>query len=479
MRRRAGRSAAAAVFLLLAGACSARRPPMTETPQPPARWTALADDARPVGEPWLASLGSDQLMALVDEAMARNHDLKTAAARVEQAVALTRISGADRRPQISAGLNGRRQRSAFFGLPLPGSRKGVFAVHSTAMGSSLDISWEADLWGRLRAAERAAVADQQAARALFEGARLSLAAQTAKAWLALVAGRQQLDLAQQIRNTQRAALEATERRYRAGRATIAALRARRSELASASSLVASSERQVDAAARQLEVLAGRYPAGTLTTSEGLPQVPGPIPAGLPAEILSRRPDLRAAEWQLEATDARLRQAHRSRYPRLSLTASGGSASPDLRHLVDPDFKVWTLASAVLAPIFQGGRLAAGEDLAAARTREAAEAFAQALLSAFAEVETLLAAESRLEEEEAQAAIIVDQARAGLRLAENSYAEGVATLPDLLEARRQLLEARRQSINARLARLTQRIDLHLALGGGFVATGDELAEVSRR
>ncbi|MDQ7007568.1 MAG: efflux transporter outer membrane subunit [Acidobacteriota bacterium] len=471
---------AGGLALALAGACTAVRPPLPAPPEPPSTWTALTFETAPVPEDWIVSLGSAELARLVTEATDRNHDLGAAAARIEQAVALARIAGADRQPQISAGLNGRRQRSAFFGLPLPGSRQGVFAVHTTTWGASLDVSWEADLWGRLRAAHQATLADHQAARALFEGARLSLAAQTAKAWLAVVAGREQLDLARRIQRTHQQSLEAAERRYRAGRITISQVRVRRSALAAADATVAAAERQVDAARRQLEVLTGRYPAGSLAPTEALPEVPGPVPAGLPAEILSRRPDLRAAEWQLEAADARLRQAHRARYPRLNLTASGGSASPDLGHLLDSDFKVWSLATGVLAPLFQGGRLAAGEDLAFARAREAAEAFAQALLRAFAEVETLLAAEPRLRAEESQAEVILRQAQADARLAERRYREGLTALPDLLDARQQVFTARSRWIGARQARLTHRIDLHLALGGGFLRPAtDDPTEVSSR
>lgn len=457
----------AGILALLAGCASKKHQPVT-TPSPPEHWTALPGQDSPIPPDWLAEFDDEALTAAVGEALAHNRELRAAAARLDQAQALSRIAGADLLPQVSASADGRRQQSTFFGLPLPGAKKGVFAVTTTSYGTSLNVSWEADLWGRLRAGKRAALADVAAGEATVAGARLSLAGQTAKAWFAAAEAKKQEALARQTVESYVRTLESTQRRYRAGLVTSLDLRLGRANRATAEALLATRQQQRDETLRQLEILLGRYPAGRLETAVELPALPGPVPAGLPADLVSRRPDLIAGEWRLAAADARLAQSRAARYPRLTLTASGGTASPDLHHLLDPDFKVWSLAAGILAPIFQGGRLKAGVHLDQARVEEAAETFAQTLLEAYGEVESHLFAEQQLSRRERQLGIAAEEAAAAEKLAENRYREGLVDIFGLLESQRRRLQAEGDWITVRRLLLTNRIDLYLALGGGFHA-----------
>lgn len=461
----------AGLLALLALGCAspAKRPPAEPSlPALPAGGFAAAERAGALeASAWWRELGGPELDELVREALRRNHDLEAAASRVEAAAAQARIAGAALRPRAAAGLAGERGRRNFVGLPVPGGED-VLSSTSTSVGVSLDVSWELDVWGRLKAGRLAALEDLAAAEARLDGARESLAAQVGKAWLALRESEAQLELARDTAASYRLSADRLEERYRLGLVAALDLRLARSNAAGAGALTARREQQREAAVRQLEVLLGRYPAGALEGAGELPEAPGPLPAGLPAELLGRRPDLRAQAARVRASGLRVSEARRARRPSLSLTASGGTASDDLSDLVDLDFRVWNLAANLLAPILQGGRLRAAVDLSEAREDEAVAAFAGGILRALGEVETLLAAESALRRRELAVAEDVGQARAARELAEEQYRRGLVDIVTVLEARRRALAAEAEALAVRRERLDARIDLHLALGGGLEA-----------
>jgi NodT family efflux transporter outer membrane factor (OMF) lipoprotein len=414
---------------------------------------------------WWADLGGSELDALVAEALLHNLDLEAAAARVDAAAAQARVAGAPLRPEVAASLGAARGRNVFVGLPIPGG-EGVLSSTSTSVGVSLGLAWEIDLWSRLKAGKRAALEDLLAAESELSGARQSLAAQVAKAWVALRETDAQVALASRTVESYALSAQRLRARYERGIAPALDLRLALSNLATARSLLAAAQERRERVARQLEILLGRYPAGALATEATVPEVPPAVPAGLPAELLGRRPDLLASASRVRAAGLRLKQAKRRRWPSLTLTASGGAASDDLSDLVDLDFRVWDLAANLLAPILQGGRIRAGIDLAAAREVEAVADHGARVLAALAEVETALAAERALARREAAVREDVEQAVAARELAEEQYRRGLVEIVTVLESRRRALSAQSLALSVRRARLDARIDLHLALGGGF-------------
>jgi len=465
---------ASTVALLWATACvnsaTTNRPPLDVAALE--AWTAdgpnvpIAD--APTTHPWWTAFDDPQLSELIETALAENHDLGAAAQRVEQAAAMARIAAADLKPTIGAGLGAQRQQQVFVGLPIPGAPD-VLSSTSTQYSLNVETSWEADLWGRLRAGARAALADAQAAEADYRGARLSLSGQTAKLWFAVAEARQQLDLTRETVKTRTVSTELVRSRYEAGVRPSIDLRLALSNQHSAEALVALAERQLDATVRQLETLLARYPSASLQDEveiRSLSDLPAPIPAGLPAELVARRPDLAAAERRLTAADQRLLVAERSRYPRFSLTARGGSVSAQLGDLVDGDFSVWALVGNLTAPIFQGGRLKAGVQQAEAAGEAGLRTYAAQVLRAYAEVETALAAEQTLRKRELALRRTAEQLEGARRLAETRYVRGVGDYLTVLESQSRELTARIEWIRVRRELLTNRVDLHLALGGGF-------------
>lgn len=461
-------------LVILTTACSAavQKPRPVALPELPATWTAI-EESEPI-EPggvvsWEEILTQPALEEIVDEALRASPSLAAASARLEQAIARARIAGADRYPQVGASIDGGRRKQNFIGFPIPGSEDQVFSTTTTAWGAGLNVAWEIDLWGRIRAGHRAALADAEAVEAELRGARLSLAGQTVKAWLASIEAGQQVALARETLGNRELTESRVERRYREGLAPAIDLRLARTNVAVAEATVAARERQLDATRRQLEILLGRYPAAEIATAAELPRVPRTVAAGIPAELISRRPDLVAAERRLVASGSRAAQARAALYPQFRLTGSAGTSTDELETLLDGDFSVWSFAFNLLQPVFQGGRLRANVDLQDAIQDEVAALFVQRTLEALGEVELAIVAEATLARQESWLEEAVASAIAAQSSAEDRYAAGLSDYLLVLETQRQALDASSRLIDVRRQRLTALVDLLLALGGDLGAT----------
>ena len=454
--------------LLLAAGCATA--PLEDHPalgsDVPTAWTARGDTAGRPALAWWTDFGDPGLDEVVDAALRQNYDLQAAASRLEQALADSRIAGADLQPQLQVGLNGSQRKQNFIGFPIPGAEDRVLSTVFTNYGVSLDLTWEADLWGRLRAGARAALADLQSRAADLRAAQLSLAGQTTKAWFAIAEAGQQLRLAEASVASFRASAEQVGERFEQGLRPALDVRLALSNLANAEALREQRGQQLDAAIRQLEVLMGLYATGSIAMPADLPAAPAVIPGGLPAELVRRRPDVVSAERRIAAARQRLQVARRDLYPRISLTANTGTATGELKDLVKRDFGVWTLLGNVIQPLLQGGRLRAAVDRAEARAAEELAVYANTALQAFSEVETALAAEEYLVQRERYLSVSAEQSRAAEIIADDRYRSGLDNYITVLESQRLALQAEGDLIAARRQRLENRVDLYLALGGGF-------------
>ena len=419
-----------------------------------------------LGVTWWDDFDDGGLASAVDVALSQNYDLRAAAARLEQAAADARAAEGDLQPTVQSTFNGSRRKQNFVGFPIPGAEGRVLSTVSTNYGVSLDVAWEIDLWGRLRNTARAALADLQASAADLRGAQLSIAGQTTKAWFAIAEAQQQIDLSSQTVQSFRSSAEQVRERFEAGIRPALDLRLALLNLSNAEAQLQQRRQQFDVATRQLELLLGQYADGVFDTPAELPAITPVVPAGLPADLVARRPDLVAAERELTAFLVRADVARTDLLPRFSLTGSTGSATDGLRSLIDGNFGVWSLVGNVVAPLWQGGRLRAQVARAEARGAEALANYANAALTAYAEVETALSAEEFLAERERHLAESTLQARAAERLADERYRAGLETYITVLDSQRSAVNAEADLIAARRTRLENRVDLYLALGGGF-------------
>ncbi|MEZ6017375.1 MAG: efflux transporter outer membrane subunit [Planctomycetota bacterium] len=355
------------------------------------------------------------------------------------------------------------------GLADPRQQRAARSLSST-YNAGLSASWEADLWGRIASGAAAADAAFGASAADFAAAQLSVAAETARAWFAAREARLQVELAQQTVDSYRGTLRVIDDRFEAGLVGALDVRLARANLATSQANLVTAERLEAIARRRIELVLGRFPSAELEVPGAFGELPSAVPAGLPAELLARRPDLASLERQLVAAEATIREKRADRWPRIVLTGSAGRTSDEVGDLLDGDFTVWSLASSLTAPIFDAGRRAAAVEEAAANARAAGEAFAGAVLSAFAEVENALDAEGRLRDGLGFLTVAVDEARAALELADAQYREGLIGIELVLDSQRRLLIAESSLLMTRRELFINRVDLVVALGGGFERPG---------
>ncbi len=470
----------AAVPILWLG-CSAvgTGPPALEAPVAAGYGDAAGAAEAPAGSSqvapdWWSDFGDPLLSQLIVEGLEHNASLRAAAANVATAFAQARIDGAAGNPELEAALDpGRRkQNTAQSGLteaipiPIPGFEPGgVRSFAFTSYGLALNVRWEVDLWGRLRAVTAASLAEAAAGEADFFGARLSIAGQLAKVYFGVVEAVQQVGLAERTLASRERTRDRVEARYRRGVATALEVRQARTQIATVEASLAAQKQTLDGLRRQMEVLLGRYPAGEIEAAAGLPDLP-PLPeTGVPADLLARRPDLRAAEYRAIASSERMRAARRSLYPTFKLNGSSGASSGSLGDLLDGDFSVWSLAAGLLQPLLSGGRLRAGLDFVTAGLDAAESNWLQTALAAFAEVESGLVAERMLAERTGALERAATESREAERLAEGRYRQGLVGYLQVLDSQRTSFQSESQLLAARRQQLESRTDLILALGGG--------------
>lgn len=403
---------------------------------------------------WLSEFSDVGLKRSVNEALAHNRSLKAASARLREAREETIIARARQSPSLGAGA-------------VAGSTDGTAVARANNYGLNLAASWEPDLWGRLRDLTRAAEADERAAIEDFRGARLSLAANAAKAYVNLVSAGQEVNLAEVTLDSFQKNLRIIERNYKATGEGALDIQFARTNVSSTQRALEQRKLERDDAARTLEVLQGRYPEGKTGAPGELPELPGSVPAGIPANLIERRPDLAAARARLFASAKRADAARKSLLPDFSLTGSSGVAGARFGDLLNADFLITTIAGRANQVLFDGGELAANARGTLATNDRLVNEYAQLALEAFREVEATLAADRSLAAQENFLNSEVEQASLAERQAERDYAEGInPNILSVLEAQRRANNARASIIRLRNQRLQNRFDLHLALGGDF-------------
>jgi multidrug efflux system outer membrane protein len=441
-----------------------------ETTPVPATWrdTALAlRDSSYANIPWWQVLGDTTLQALVRKALQENRDLRVALARVNEARALLGIQRLELYPQIN--VQGRVGRSEGADSLLSGASNNELAF----LGATL--SWELDLWGRLRRLNESAKATLLASEQGRRGVILTVVSEVARAYLELLDLDGQVAItAAQVRIRQQS-LDLARARYRGGLTSELDVRQGENALAVAEGTRSRALRQRAQKENELSVLLGR-PPGNLP--RGLPlaqqQFSNVIPAGLPSELLERRPDVRQAEEQLHAANARIGAAIAARFPTISLTAAGGAITDDVGSLFKEGTGFWNIAGNLLLPIINSGRNRKQVAAERARTEAAVGAYERTVLTAFREVEDGLVGVQRLREEAAAAGRAAEAARRAVTLAGMRYEGGVDNYLNLLDAQRTQLDAELQESELQRQQRVAIVQLYKALGGGWDPVTDSLA-----
>lgn len=444
---------------------------------PDAPETFIAHDASDQMLPsdWVASFRNDTLTALVNEALAQNKTIGAAAGRLQAAWASVKVTNAGRLPTLSGSVDGRRsstpiETGGIFidpnGNVVENPNTGIQRNNNGFLSVGLQTRWELDLWGRIDDQVRASRADARASQADWNAALLSVAGAVANAWFGLTEAHLQTELAREDLETQRRFRDITMRRFEAGLNSSRDVRLALSSVAAREATVAQREQLEAEAARRLEILLGRYPSAELESVKDLPTLVRLEGTGAPADILARRPDVRAAEQRLEAAGFRILDARKALLPSVTFTASADITTNTLGELFDLERVAGNLITGLTQPLFQGGRLLANIKVNKGRAVTALNDYAGTVLDAYLEAENALAAENLLAEREAALAESAKQADAAEILTEREYARGLATIFDLLNAQGSRINAKSALITARAQRLTNRVQFYLAIGGRF-------------
>jgi len=441
------------------GGCASTGHAPAPAPAMPASWTESTDPAAAaLARDWWRSFGSLELSRLVDAALRASPDMTIAAEHVLQAEAQVRSAGATLFPGLSLGAGAGRHETRPPGGPWSGAN---------ASSASLSAGYEVDLWGRIASGVRSAEASLAATRFDQETVRLTLVAGVAGGYFQLLSLRGRLAIARENLVIAERVFKVVDARVRNGAASQLDLARQQAAILGLRASLPALELQERQTLYALAILAGSAPegfdaAGSSVAALALPRVA----AGLPAELLTRRPDLASAEAQLASASANVAAARAALLPSISLTGSAGLASGALINFLSSPTAALALGAALAQPIFDGGRLRAQVDTAASRERELVEGYRRSILAALADVEGTLASGARNADLEALQAQVVEQARIALHLAEVRYREGVDDLLALLDAQRTLFQAEDQLAQARLARLQAAVSLFKALGGGW-------------
>ena len=435
------------------------------TPSPP---PATADPAIETVWPepgWWAQFGSADLDRLVATAQEANFDLAAAEARIRQAIAQAQVSGAPLLPSVTASANAQRQQTA----PLNATnRAGTVPrpVWSSRYDMQLQASYELDFWGKNRAAADAAQASLAASRFDRATVALTTVANVATAYFQLLGFGERLDYARQSLADAEGILAAIRAREAVGTASLIDIAPQISIVEGQRAAIAALERQFGQQYEALGVLLGAAPRFEIQpVALGTLRAPR-IGAGLPSELLRRRPDIAAAEARLVAANANTENALASRFPSLSLTGTAGYQSGDLGRMLDPTSQIFSLASGLSAPIFAGGRLEGTQRLQQARFEELAATYQKTVVQAFADVETALAGIRRTREQLDAQSAATEASRIGFEAAQAQYRVGSIDSVTLRDTQRSYFTALDALAQARLGYYQAMVALFQALGGGW-------------
>jgi multidrug efflux system outer membrane protein len=436
-------------------------PPTTPAPD---GWKLVTASSEAIPTDWWRLFEDATLSALIDRALADNQDLRVALARVDQARAIARQSEADFYPSITLDPSIHRDRFSANRAVAPGARAGAYTT--TTVSVPFDLSYEIDVWGRVRRSFEAAGAVAEASELDRQAVSLTITADVARVYFALRALDQEHAVLVEAVALRSKAVEILQGRFDSGIGNEVDLSRAKTELATAQADLRSVLRRRSAQENALAVLCGQAAPSFGVDRATDPVRSVPVPVALPSELLTRRPDIAAAVARLHEASARIGVAQAAFYPRFMLTGAAGTVSADLQSVFDPSSRAWSIGPSIALPIFEGGRNDARLQQAEALLRERDASYRQTLLVAFREVQDALSALDQLKQElefESQAQQAADRT---FELANGRFAQGLVSYLDVVDAARSQLDARRNSVRLRAVQIESTVLLIKALGGGW-------------
>ena len=441
------------------------RRPAAETPQ---AWRVTEESAREtVNTAWWQQFGDPVLDGLVATAIRENKELLVATARVEQYAAQYGVVRADLFPQVGAGAT----------LGQQGASNTTGSSSRTVTGTQqavLNATWELDIWGRIRRSSEAALADLVASEEGRRGVILSLVSSVAVSYVNLRDLDKQLEIARSTAESRKGAYELLKLRFEAGIINEMELAQSKSEYEQALATIPQLEKSVAQQENGLSILLGRNP-GPISRGKSIDELTLPaVPAGLPSEILARRPDIRQAEQNLISANAQIGVARAAYFPAISLTGLFGVASPDFNTLFQGPAKVWSYGGSLTAPLFTAGRIAGQVKVAEATRQQYLLTYQQRIQTAFREVNDALVDQDRTRVQLAAQRQRVESLRKYAELARLRFDNGYSDYIEVLDAERSLFDVELSYVQSQGTLFQALITLYKAMGGGWVGEAELLA-----
>jgi multidrug efflux system outer membrane protein len=420
---------------------------------------------------WWRQFDDPVLDDLIDIALRENKDIRIAAARVLEFAARVDIFRSGFFPQIGydgEATRNRASRDAFDGVPAGDRSYKNYAA-------AANLSWELDLWGRIRRANEAARADLLAQEENRRSVILTLVSAVATSYVTLRQLDRQLEVARETLEVRTESLQLFELKFKGGVVSELEVAQVRTEYEQAAAAIPPIERRIALAENSLSVLLGRNPAAVPRGKSIDELILPPVPEGIPSTLLGRRPDIRAAEQNLIAANARIGAARAQYFPTISLTGLFGYASEDLDDLLQGSSNVWSIGGSLLGPIFTGGRISGQVRASEAVQRQALVAYLQTVQTAFREVDDALISVQKTREQLVAEGRRVEALAEYARLAWLRYDEGYASYIEVLDAQRFLFDAELQYVAVQGDVYTSLVNTYKAMGGGWIIEAQRSAD----
>ncbi len=403
---------------------------------------------------WLSQLDNPQVHQLVKKALAANHQFAMQAYALEISQQQLIVSGSQLWPELDLAFRSGRNKN---------NQTGSYANSNSV---NLNLSYEVDIWGKLSDADRMSNYNYLAQKSSFEQYKQQLVVKVLTTWFSVIEAEKLLTLHRsRVENSQQN-LAIIEAGYRSGLTAALDVYLTRNDLNSELTRVSEQETVKTKLIRQLERLIGEYPKGELLVNANLPLLTNDIPVGLPSELISRKPELKASWYQLLSQDAGLAYAHKQRFPSIVLSGSVGDDNTDIGELLSGSSLAWSLLGSVSAPIFNAGRLQANEEKARLELKQGEQLYLDTLYGAFSDVENAITTEKSLKQRYYTMLAAQANAKVASTLSFEQYQSGLVSYTTVLDAQKRSFEAQTTLIKIKNQLIANRINLHFSLGGDF-------------
>ena len=448
----------------------------------PDRWQTTIPDYEPLTGKWWSMFNDPELEQFIDAILENSPNIKTIINNRKIALQNAKINGSGVFPTLNPSLNSSKSQQNLSGFGfgeffsnMNGSQDSigggssdneVVTFDSESYGLSLNLQWEIDVWGRVLNGRRAAFKEYESLDYELSYLAYSTIVRSTQTYFQAIEASEQLKIAEESYESLARIRDFVEDRFKRGIKSSLDFRLAETSVSTAKITIEDRKNQLHSLNRNLEIISGDYPAGILISNHELPDTIPEISAGIPADIITRRPDINALVLRVEAAGLNLSQAKRNLLPGLTLNGSVGTSAKKLEDILNDDNSVWSLSAGVVSPLFNGGKLKSAVKIQESVVENAKQELIQGLLLAFSEIETILYLEESIKVKLDAIRNAVSQSESAYLLSTERYDKGVTTLESVLNSQRQYNEIRSRYLSLKRQRIENRLSLLLAIGGVY-------------